>query len=130
VKLYADPAGAPTRVPSGGPAPTGAGAAYLQRKREGLERRRATSEAATTMADAVHAALVQGSVASRRLPPQDPRLTGRSDPMILNGAYLVPATDVEAFSALIDRLRQSTPGALIEAEGPWPPYSFAVLDEA
>jgi len=49
--------------------------------------------------------------------------------MVLNGAYLVPIDETEGFAALIDRVRDSTPGALIEAEGPWPPYSFAVLED-
>jgi hypothetical protein len=80
------------------------------------------------MADAVHAALSEHSVAGRRLPAQDPRLTGHSGHMTLNGAYLVPAEEGDAFAALVQRLGEEHPEAHLEVGGPWPPYSFATLE--
>ena len=108
--------------------PPASGAAYLMRKKEAAARRRAASEDATAMAERVHTALAQACVASRRLPPQDARLTGRTETMVLNAAYLVPDSDHADFLSLVDQIRAAEPGALLEVGGPWPPYSFAVLE--
>ncbi|MET0838440.1 MAG: GvpL/GvpF family gas vesicle protein, partial [Marmoricola sp.] len=66
------------------------GAAYLQRKREQAVQRRTAGDQHVQAADDIHQTLARTVAATRVLPPQDPRLTGRSDTMILNGAYLVP----------------------------------------
>ena len=108
--------------------PPASGAAYLMRKREQAARRRSAGEDAAAMAERVHAALAESSVASRRLPPQDARLTGRTETMVMNGAYLVPDPEHDAFLALVQRIREGEPSAIVEVGGPWPPYSFAVLE--
>jgi hypothetical protein len=119
-----------------GPSPTvpvegkGAGVAYLQRKRESTQRRLQSEERAHQVAAEIHAALARHSVASRRLPAQDPRLTGHEGVMTLNGAYLVPAEESDVFAATVGALSQEHPDAHVEAGGPWPPYSFAVLDQS
>lgn len=104
------------------------GAAYLMRKREQAARRRSAGEDAAAIAERVHTLLADSAVASRRLPPQDPRLTGRAETMVMNGAYLVPEAEGEAFADVIARIRQQEPQAIFEVGGPWPPYSFAVLE--
>ena len=106
----------------------GSGAAYLMRKREQAARRRSAGEDAAAMAERVHLTLAEASVASRRLPPQDAKLTGRTETMVMNGAYLVPDLDHDAFVALVEQVRESEPTAIVEVGGPWPPYSFAVLE--
>ena len=106
----------------------GSGAAYLRRKRAVADRRRAASDRSLHLADEIHSELAAVAVAARQLPPQDPRLTGRADPMILNAAYLISVEESAAFRALVHRVGDSHPGAAVEAEGPWPPYSFATLD--
>ena len=130
VKAYADPAAAAQPAPEPAAPGGGAGAAYLQRKRAAAEQRRAAGDLSTATAEEIHRTLAGASVASRRLPPQDPRLTGRREPMILNGAYLVDEDAASGFRSTIEQLREHAAGALIEAEGPWPPYSFAVLEQA
>jgi hypothetical protein len=104
--------------------------AYLQRKRESTQRRMQSEERARQLAAEIHAALAQHAVASRRLPAPDPRLTGHEGVMTLNGAYLVPADESDAFAATVAALSQQHPDAHLEAGGPWPPYSFAVLDQS
>ena len=106
----------------------GSGAAYLRRKRAAADRRRAASDRSLQVADDIYDELTSGAMAARQLPPQDPRLTGRPEPMILNAAYLVSIDEGQAFRALVNRVAESHPGATLEAEGPWPPYSFATLD--
>ena len=109
-------------------APVTSGAAYLMRKKQQAERRRSAGEDAAVMADRVHAALAEACVASRRLAPQDARLTGRTETMVLNAAYLVPDSEHDDFLALVEQVRAAEPAALLEVGGPWPPYSFAVLE--
>jgi hypothetical protein len=48
---------------------------------------------------------------------------------ILRAAFLVPRSETEAFLAEIGRLTEHDEGLRTEVTGPWPPYSFAVLDE-
>jgi hypothetical protein len=128
VKAYAVRASQePETTPSEEPT-TGAGAAYLQRKRQEANRRRAASERSIEVADEIHAELAGHAVAGRRLQPQDPKLTGRNEPMILNGAYLVGIEDGEAFTAAVSALAARIDSVTVEVQGPWPPYSFAVLE--
>lgn len=106
----------------------GAGAAYLHRKKLQAQRRREAGDRAARTGEDIDRALGACAVAGRRLAPQDPRLTGRSDPMVLNAAYLVEDSAVDEVRDLADRLRGEHPDAVIEVEGPWPPYSFATLE--
>jgi Gas vesicle synthesis protein GvpL/GvpF len=105
------------------------GMAYLQRKKAENEARLTGEERALEVADAVHAALSGLSAASRRLPAQDPRLTGHEGTMVLNGAYLVEIEEGAAFQAEVSALQAGHPDAGIDLRGPWPPYSFAMLEQ-
>lgn len=126
VKVYARARPAPAAEAA---RPAASGAAYLQRKKAENEARQADESSTAAIADEVHESLAARSVAGRRLPPQDPRLTGRSERMLHNGAYLVEADEDVAFSALVDELATAHPEVLIETHGPWPPYSFATLEQ-
>ncbi len=131
IKVYA--AGA-----AGGSASTGAsrsagsgrpGAAYLQRRRTELsDRERERAEAASSAED-IHDEAAALAVASRLHKPQHPQLTGRSEPMILNAAYLVDDDQAAAFSATADELAGRYPSVKLELTGPWPPYSFTVASQ-
>lgn len=107
----------------------GSGAAYLARKREQTQQRQEAEERALQVAEQIHTRLSEHAVASRRLPAQDPRLTGHEGVMTLNGAYLVPAEGGESFAAALASLREEQPEAHLDARGPWPPYSFAMLEQ-
>lgn len=132
VKVLVDPSrrAAPAEVTAGAQAAAepGAGAAYLRRKRDQATRRQAARGQELELADEVHAAIASHAVAARRLAPQDPRLTGRTETMVLNAAYLVPIEQGEEFRALVTGIAGRNPGSTVEVEGPWPPYSFATLD--
>jgi hypothetical protein len=125
VKVYAPRQATPDPAETARPA---SGAAYLQRKREQAVQRRSAGELSLQTAEEINQTLRGSVAAARSLPPQDPRLTGRSDTMILNGAYLVPDEDGEGFRNLVERLAELHPALTIEIKGPWPPYSFATLD--
>lgn len=126
VKAYA------AEAPSGEEEPPRdeSGAAYLMRKRRAAEVRRAAELEQEEVLVAVHRRLATLANGARWLMPQDPTLTGRKEPMRMNATYLVPHSAAESFveyatSALADR-----PELRVEVDGPWPPYSFAVLEPA
>ena len=125
VKVYATRPAPPETVDAGRPV---SGAAYLQRKREQAAQRRSTGDEHLREADEIHQTLARSVVATRVLQPQDPRLTGRADTMILNGAYLVPMEETDGFRAVVSRLAELHTALEIELNGPWPPYSFATLE--
>jgi len=106
------------------------GTAYLEQKRQQSSRRQRRELEAADTARALHDALAERSRGSRRLSPQDPQLTGRRDQMILNGAYLLPQADEDAFKATVHELAARHPDVTVEIAGPWAPYSFAVLEVA
>jgi hypothetical protein len=121
-----------TRAPEAEPqpAPVGSsGAEYLRRKRQEQETRLVGDRDAHLVAEKVHDALVAVVAASRRLPPQDPRLAGHEGTMVHNAAYLVDQRRSEEFVALVQDQTDAHPEVVVDARGPWPPYSFAMLDE-
>lgn len=123
---------APIRSPEpAGSATSGGigGAEYLRRKKATTEARLADESVLLRVAEQVHDVLSANSVASRRLPAQDPRLSGHRGTMLLNAAYLVGIEDGEPFAARVESLAESHPEVGIDCLGPWPPYSFAMLDQ-
>jgi hypothetical protein len=123
---------APSVQPDGGGrlADAGSGTAYLMRRRAQLDENRRAAENAAALADRLFRELAAGTEAGRRLPPQDPRLTGRSEPMALNSAFLVDDERVLAFQRHVEDLGNQYDEFHLEVDGPWPPYSFATLERA
>jgi hypothetical protein len=50
--------------------------------------------------------------------------------MVLNGAYLVPEGRAGEFADQVRALTERHPAVRLELTGPWPPYSFAGMDDA
>jgi Gas vesicle synthesis protein GvpL/GvpF len=48
--------------------------------------------------------------------------------LVLSAAYLVPADDADAFRAAVEEAAASHPDLVYVRVGPWPPYSFALVD--
>jgi hypothetical protein len=105
------------------------GTDYLRRRREEQELRDSDLRDAHVIAERVHDALAASSAASRRLPPQDPRLTGHTGTMVHNVAYLVPVSRSEEFAVAVGEQTAEHREVVVDARGPWPPYSFAMLDQ-
>jgi len=110
-------------------APAVSGAAYLERKRQQTQSKTEAADRAMAAAEKMHSALVDVSVASRRLPSQDPRLSGHQGSMVLNGAYLVDVDGQGRFEETYRSLEGGHPELLLDVRGPWPPYSFAMLEQ-
>lgn len=133
VKAYTDRAAltaavADARAASAG-TEKGRGTAYLARRRAELSAQATVEHDAAERAEEIHAHLVRHSVAGRRQPATDPALSGRHDWMVLNGTYLVDDDDAGDFAATVDELGKELPGIRLEITGPWPPYSFAGVDQ-
>lgn len=128
VKVYGAGTAGPSPASNASDEQPTTGAAYLQRKRDQAAARRSAGDDAARCAQAVHDALAAVSVASRTLAAQDPRLSGRTEPMLHNGAYLVPHDQEDAFRAAAETVIAANPGVSVEVQGPWPPYSFTVLE--
>lgn len=104
------------------------GTAYLQRRRRERTQQEQDARSASVAAEALHEGVGRQTAASRRLPPQDPRLSGHDGQMVLNGAYLVDDARASEFRDIVGGLAADHPGLRIEVQGPWPPYSFATLE--
>lgn len=126
VKVLTRPAAPPPREEEAAPV---SGAEYLRRKRSDAAQRADTHESAAATAQLVHDRLADLARASRLLSPQDPRLSGHQGTMVLNAAYLVADADAEAFAELLAGLEADSPGVIVDGRGPWPPYSFAMLEQ-
>ena len=65
---------------------------------------------------------------SRLHPPQSAQLSGRSESMVLNAAYLLDDDRAAGFAAAVEALSDRHPRLRLELTGPWPPYSFTAQD--
>ena len=99
---------------------------YLLLKQRERTRSAEVAAAARERAGVVHDRLASLAEDARANPPQRHELSGRAEPMLLNGAYLVPVERQDAFAAAAEELQ----GASLELEltGPWPPYNFVEED--
>ena len=130
VKVYADPAaltapdaGSGESDKEGGEKP---GTAYLLRRKAASRRREDVQSEATAKAEGIFQSLSKVASASRRHRPQDPRLSGRNDWMVLNAAYLVDDERNDEFAAAVAAIEVD--GFDVELTGPWAPYSFTDID--
>jgi hypothetical protein len=129
VVLPSRPATEPAQEAEGTSGP-GSGAAYLMRKKRETELRASADQDAAAQADRVYDALGAASVAGRRLQPQDPRLSGHQGTMTLNAAFLVDDDASTEFTRAVAAITPELPDGALQVAGPWPPYSFATLEES
>ncbi len=104
---------------------TGAGAAYLQRRRDQVTAQKNARRDALASAETVHATLSAYAAETRLHAPQSPQLTGSKALMILNAAYLLDDERGAEFAAAVAALARRHRGIRLELTGPWPSYSFA-----
>jgi hypothetical protein len=119
----------PPAGPAGG-APSRPGAAYLLRRKAELSASEDAKRAAAASAADLHAALSGLAAAAQVRPPQGPQLTGGAGQMIFNGAYLVANEHSADWSAAVKDLADRHPAIRVELTGPWPPYSFAAIEDS
>ncbi|NMO88592.1 GvpL/GvpF family gas vesicle protein [Actinomycetospora sp. TBRC 11914] len=103
------------------------GAEYLRSRRQALREGDQAVARAEADAEEIDEAVRALAVASRRHRPQEQSLTGRSERMVLNGAYLVDAGAAGQLTSLVGSWSEH-PRVRVELTGPWVPYSFAALE--
>lgn len=130
VKAFADPEALTRPVAEESTGQAGRGTAYLLRRRAERSAKESAQQRAAVDADGVHSVLMGLSVGGRRHPPQDAQLAGTKDWMVLNGTYLVENTRGEEFATAVSTLERERAGLRLELTGPWPPYSFAGLENS
>jgi hypothetical protein len=129
VKVFAPHSDQAAPVQGASESAPGSGAEYLRRKKAATEARRTSEALALEACESIHEGLAKVAVAGRRLPAQDPRLTGHAGTMLLNGAYLVERDEVPVFERTVNELADRFPDLAVDVRGPWPPYSFAMLEQ-
>jgi Gas vesicle synthesis protein GvpL/GvpF len=105
---------------------------YLLAKSRDLSARSTAQEQLREEVREIHDALGQVSAEYVRNRPQDAVLSGRREPMLLNGAYLVSRADQARFLELVGVLADDylARGLSVEVSGPWPAYNFTGDAEA
>ncbi|MEE1787068.1 GvpL/GvpF family gas vesicle protein [Streptomyces sp. SP17BM10] len=101
------------------------GTAYLLRRRARRQQREETLRQASDDAGSIHAQLAGLAVAAALHPPQSAETSGRAEPMVLNGSYLVDLVDGKRLADAVADIAEGHPRLRLELTGPWPPYSFA-----
>lgn len=126
-KRFAEETAGPGSPPPSDPAPrSGAGAEYLKRKKAQLQRRRELSAGLKEEIRGVEDQLKAGSDRCCRVRLLSAGLTGRSEKMVFNAAFLLAASQVKTWLATVGRARETVrrKGLLLEVTGPSPPYHF------
>jgi hypothetical protein len=118
VKAYFAEAPAATAEPQ-------SGREYLLRRQREREAAEEAARFKVECARASHERLAAAAEEARANPPQPPELSGRTDEMLLNGAYLVRRDDRRLTDAVAELESLYGPrGVTYEITGPWPPYNF------
>lgn len=101
------------------------GRAYLEARRFDQLVARELERLAAEVVEKSHARLLEAAEAGTLGPLQSPEVSGRSEEMLLNGAYLIPAGGGELEEAVTELAREYAElGVGFEVTGPWPPYNF------
>ena len=90
------------------------GSAYMRSR---LEEVRRAERTAAELHDAL-AVAAQESTSRVLATPQ----------LLLSAAYLLPRGEVEPFQRAVESAERDRPGLTFVCTGPWPPYSFAMID--
>ncbi len=137
VKLYLEKpsvqetAGREGSPPSSGAPRAGAGAEYMKHKKAQLQHRRELRAGLKEEIQIVEHQLKTGTDGCRQVRLLPASLTGRSEEMLFNAAFLLGAPQVKTWLATVGRVRDSVrrKGLLLEVTGPSPPYHFCPTPE-
>lgn len=101
------------------------GTAYLLRRKAERDDQHQRLRRALEEAENIHAMLSATATESTKHPVQSIEASGRGEPMLLNGAYLIDDGHRSALGRTLDALAADHPELRVEVTGPWPPYSFS-----
>ena len=103
----------------------------MKRKKAQLQRRHELRAGLQEEIQVVEQQLKTGADGCRRVRLLPASLTGRSEKMVFNAAFLLAASQVKTWLATAGRVRESVrrKGLLLEVTGPSPPYHFCPTPE-
>lgn len=129
VKGYADPHSIAQHSVDERAGGVGEGTAYLLRRRAVLSAQQAAESKAAANAHEIHEALSRIAVVAKRQPVPHAQLLSKRAQIVLNGTYLVDNERADEFADAVRALDDQHPGIDLDLTGPWPPYSFAGVDQ-
>jgi hypothetical protein len=105
---------------------TGTGAAYMESRRRERDREEQAARLVEEACEQIHERLSNAAADALLAAPQRPEVSGHQGEMVLNGAYLVEDSTLEAFRDEVATLQDafSSLGLELEMTGPWPAYNF------
>jgi hypothetical protein len=106
--------------------PQSGGAAYLAKKRAEIDSRREQRAGVYQTVRTVEQCLAGKAENCCRIRNLSSDLTGRSEEMVFNAAFLLSASEQAAWLETTQTIDQNVHnnGLLLEISGPWPPYHF------
>jgi hypothetical protein len=112
------------KVGAGAPA---SGTEYLARKHGERDAAQIARGATDAVVELIYGRLGEHAVDAVLSRSYDRRLSGETQEMVLNAAYLVPDERIADFQSLFEDLsrRHARDGLALELTGPWPAYHFA-----
>jgi hypothetical protein len=106
--------------------PATSGTAYLTRKKAQLDRRQELRASVHRTIQGVEKCLAGKAEHYCRVRNLPCDLTGRTEEMVFNGAFLVPSSALATWLETVRKLylEVRSEGLVLEVSGPWPPYHF------
>ncbi len=111
------------------PAQPTSGRDYLRRRSAEVDARERASDYRRERVLQAYRRVEQAAAHSVANPPQDPALSGRAEPMLLNSAHLVPREQEAPFFIALAEAQDllHDEGMVVEVSGPWPAYNFVTV---
>lgn len=106
-----------------------AGRAYLLKRKMADELDKVREPVASELARTAYERLSRYARAGKEQPPATSPENGQSEIILLQAIFLVPRAHAEDFLDAVENIASHGDGLRGESSGPWPPYSFATLDE-
>jgi hypothetical protein len=102
------------------------GTAYLTQKKAMLDSRREQRASVYQTIQTVEQSLTSNAEHCCRIRTLPSDLTGRSEEMVYNAAFLLPSSRQGDWLETIEKVHRDTQskGLVLEVSGPWPPYHF------
>ncbi|MBM3242141.1 hypothetical protein FJZ31_38205 [Candidatus Poribacteria bacterium] len=102
------------------------GVAYFAKRKRDMVMEKELRQLMHDMSQETYDRLAKCAVESRQNEVLNPKATGKEEPMILNAAYLIKPSELEAFNNELAKIQEEQHpfGYELVVSGPWPPYNF------
>jgi hypothetical protein len=106
--------------------PKSPGVAYFAKRKRDIVMEKELRQLMHDMSQEIYDRLAKFAVESRQNELLDSKATGKGEPMILNAAYSIKQSGLEAFNNELAKIQeeQNPFGYELVVSGPWPPYNF------